>query len=74
LATLIGEKVSEKLAQVGVVWLVIKPHGTGIVQEHTKLIGETAAEKVSGLLIKCDEEGGERERQQLSDVVERVRS
>jgi|SRR5712671_2908212 len=46
LVTLAGEKVSEKLAQVRVVRLVIEPQGTGIVQEYTELVGETAAEKV----------------------------
>jgi hypothetical protein len=37
LVTLTGEKVTEQLAQIGVVRLVIKLQGTGIVQEDTEL-------------------------------------
>ena len=42
------EKVTEDLAEVGVVRLVIKAEGTGVVQVDGKLIGESTAEDLGG--------------------------
>jgi len=43
-----NEEVSEKLAKVWVVGLVIEVECLGVVQENAKLIGEPTAEKISG--------------------------
>jgi hypothetical protein len=42
------EEIAEDLAQVRVVWLVIEAEGTGVVQVDGELVGETAAENLSG--------------------------
>lgn len=48
LESLADEEVTEDLAEVRVVWLVVEAEGTGIVQVNGKLIGEATAEHLSG--------------------------
>lgn len=50
------EKVSEKLAKVRVVGLVVEAKSTGVIQEDAKLVGEAAAKDVgrSGHLLLHD--------------------
>lgn len=48
LVTLADEEVAEELAKVGVVRLVIEAERAGVVQEYAELVGETAAQQVSG--------------------------
>lgn len=48
LVTFTNEKVTEELAEVRVVRLVIEPQSTGVVEEDAELIGEAAAEQVGG--------------------------
>jgi len=43
-----NEEVSEELAKVRVVRLVVEAECSGVVQENAKLIGEPTAEKIGG--------------------------
>ena len=48
LVTFTNEKITEELAEVRVVRLIIKAQSTRVVQEDTKFVGEPTAKKVSG--------------------------
>lgn len=49
LISLANEEVAEELAKVGVIGLVVKAEGTGVVEENPKLIREATAEEPSNL-------------------------
>lgn len=56
LERLADKEISEDLAEVGVVWLVVKTKRTGVVQVDGKLVGESTAENLgwSGHLLFHD--------------------
>lgn len=48
LETLSHKEVAEDLPEVGVVWLVVKAEGTGIIQINGELVGKAAAQDLGG--------------------------
>jgi hypothetical protein len=42
--TLANKEITEDLAEVGVVWLVVEAEGTGVVEVDSKLVGQTVTE------------------------------
>lgn len=48
LVALTNKEVSEELAEIRIVGLVVETKGAGVVQKNTEFIGETTAEEVSG--------------------------
>lgn len=48
LVALTDEEIAEELAEVRIIGLVVETEGTGVVEEDPKLVGEAAAEKISG--------------------------
>jgi hypothetical protein len=48
LIALADKEISEELAEIGIIGLVIKAKGSSVVQKDTELIGKTTAKEVSG--------------------------
>ena len=48
LIALANEQVTEQLAKVGVIRLVVEAESAGVVKEDAELVGETTAQKVGG--------------------------
>ena len=48
LEALTNEQVTEDLPQVGVVWFVVKPQGSSVIQVDGKLVWEATAQNLSG--------------------------